>query len=59
MYEAIKTDDTEMGSNGNTDCGCDDDSYEYIPDKRSIERVWRDIVDYCRSFDEGQTTDCC
>lgn len=56
IQEIYESDYIEMGSNSNANSGSTDDSIEHLSTKRVTEHVWRDIVEYCRSFDEGQTT---
>lgn len=47
----------EMGSDVYSDIWCNDGSVECVSPQRMVEHAWRDIVDYCRSFNEGQTAD--
>ena len=59
IKEIYETDGFEMGSDAYSDIWCNNGSTEYLSPKHMVEHAWRDIVDYCRSFNEGQTTDNC
>lgn len=56
IKEIYESDDLEVVFNCGAYSRGDYDVSEYVPSKRTIERCWGDIVDYCRSFNEGQTS---
>lgn len=56
IQEIYESDYIEMGSNSNANSRSTNDSAERLSTEHTFKHVWRDIVEYCRSFDEGQTT---
>ena len=57
IKEIYESDDLEVVFNCGAYSRGDYDVTECISPKRTIERCWGDIVDYCRSYYEGQTSD--
>ena len=57
IKEIYESDDFEMVLYGGADCRGDDDGSECVSPKRTIERCWGDIMDYCRNYYERQTSD--
>jgi len=55
IQEIYESDYIEMGSNSNVNSGGTNDSAEHLSPEHTVKHAWRDIVEYCRSFDEGQT----
>ena len=57
IKEMYESDDIEVVFNYGAHSRGDYDVTESVSPKRTIERCWRDIVDYCWSFNERQTSD--
>lgn len=55
IQEIYEPDYIEMGSNSNANSGSTNDSAEHLSTEHIVKHAWRDIVEHCRSFDEGQT----
>ena len=55
--EIYESDFIEMGSDVDSNSRSINSSSEHIPAIHNPEHVWRDIVDYCRNYYEGQAAD--
>ena len=57
IQETYESDFIEMGCNIDSNSRGNNRSSKHIPAIHNPEHVWRDIVDYCRNYYEGQAAD--